>query len=68
MYAKEPLLRQVMDRSAPLPRTARASAESITRQPVPVFGAQIGTNTLFGDSAGERCLNLLKIRPSNGWF
>jgi hypothetical protein len=33
-----------------------------------VIGAQIGTNTFFGDSAGERCRDLLKIRPSNGWF
>jgi hypothetical protein len=31
-----------------------------------VFGARIGANTLFGDSAGNRCLDLLKIWPSNG--
>jgi hypothetical protein len=30
-----------------------------------VIGVRIGANTLFGDSAGESCLDLLKIRPSN---
>jgi hypothetical protein len=36
------------------PRTIRASAVSTARRSFPVFGAQIGANTLFGDSAGEQ--------------
>jgi hypothetical protein len=47
----------------PLSRSVCASAESTTRQSSPLFGAQIGANILFGDSAGERCLDLLKAGP-----
>jgi hypothetical protein len=31
-----------------------------------MFESQIGANTLFVDSTGTKCLDLLKIRPSNG--
>jgi hypothetical protein len=54
--------------SDPVTRTVRASVESTTTWFVLVFGTQVGAKTLFGDSAGIRCLDLLKIRPSNGWF
>jgi hypothetical protein len=33
--------------SGPVPRTVRAYAEIPTRRSVPVFGVQIGANTLF---------------------
>jgi hypothetical protein len=53
-YAKkEPLLRSDRGPSSPMPRTIRASVESTDRRFVPVFGAEIGANTLFGDSAGK---------------
>jgi hypothetical protein len=54
--------------TGPRPQTIRASTESTARRFVLVFGAQIVANTLFGDSVGDRCLDLLKIRPSIGRF
>jgi hypothetical protein len=39
--------------SGPVPRTVHAFAESTARWSVPVFGARIGANTLFGDFAGK---------------
>jgi hypothetical protein len=61
-------MRQVADRPAP----GREPSAPVQRAPPQVLnlviGARIGANTLFGDSAGERCLDLLKIRPSNGQF
>jgi hypothetical protein len=40
--------------SDPVPRTVHAFAESTARWFVPVFGTQIGANTLFGDSGGDQ--------------
>jgi hypothetical protein len=40
--------------SGPVPRTVCTSVESTTKRSVPVFGARIGANTLFGDSARDK--------------
>jgi hypothetical protein len=61
-------LAQVTDRPALGHGLSAPPQRALTGGSSLVFGAQIGANTLFGDSAGDRCLDLLKIRPSNGQF
>jgi hypothetical protein len=46
-----------------VPRTVRASVESTAIWFIPVFGAQIDTNILFGDSVGIRVFRSIKNRP-----
>jgi hypothetical protein len=53
-YAEESLLRPGRGPSSPVLRTVCASAESTVRWFIPVFGAQIGVKTLFGNSAREQ--------------
>jgi hypothetical protein len=70
-YAEEEtLLRPSRGLSGPVTWTVRASTESITRLSVQclLLSIQIDANTLFCDSAGDICLDLLKIGPSNGRF
>jgi hypothetical protein len=69
MYTEEePLLRPGRGLSVPVPQTVRASVKSTARWFFPVFDAQNNANTLLATPLGTRCLDLLKIRPSNGWF
>jgi hypothetical protein len=60
---EDPLLRPGRGLSGPVPRTVRASVESTAIWFIPVFGAQIDTNILFGDSVGIRVFRSIKNRP-----
>jgi hypothetical protein len=45
-----------------VPRTVHASTGSASKWFIPVFGAQIGTNILLGDSVGDQVSRSNKIR------